>query len=339
MAPLGLRISTLALLAGGCAVGAPLAVPSKIAATVEGDCALSPADQAWVDASMDAWDYASREITGVGRVENIRAVFFDARCMITSATAMNGGPKVWQATPHAGQVQVPGGPTLPVGVISFAMGGEGSDQFVMSTPSVWRAANKSDNGLGSLEKLMTVVVIHEGNHVAQIPTYGKRMEALAKAHNLPEDFNDDSIQKRFQGKPLFAEWVNLESELLFAAADSKDDAEARDLALEARDLMRERQQQWYTGADAYLTDAEDIWLTMEGSAQWAAYQWVTDPRGGAVPSSRAQFRTDKWWSQREGFAVFMALDRLAGGTWKRHAFGDGAKTALQMLDEAIAARR
>ena len=32
-----------------------------------------------------------------------------------------------------------------------------------------------------------------------------------------------------------------------------------------------------------LAEAEDVWLTMEGSAQWAAYKWVVDPRGGAVP--------------------------------------------------------
>ena len=44
----------------------------------------------------------------------------------------------------------------------------------------------------------------------------------------------------------------------------------------------------------------------------------------------------KWWSQNEGFALFMALDRLAPGDWKKHAFGDGAKTILEMLDEAIA---
>ena len=284
---------------------------------------------------MDAWAYTAQHITKVGNVENIRAVFFDARCMLVSDTAMNGGPKLWRATRHNGQVQVPNGPKIPAGVISFAMGGEGAEQFVMSTPSVWRAANKSDNGLGSLEKLMTVVVIHEGTHVAQIPTYGRMIGALSEAHKIAEDFNDDSIQERFQGNAEFAASVQRETQLLFAAADAKDLSEAKRLAREARDLMRARQRRWYTGADIYLTAADDIWLTMEGSAQWAAYQWVIDPRGGGVPPAQTQFRTGKWWSQVQGFALFMALDRLAGDSWKRHAFGDGAKTGLQMLDEAI----
>ena len=43
----------------------------------------------------------------------------------------------------------------------------------------------------------------------------------------------------------------------------------------------------------------------------------------------------RWWSQNQGFALFMALDRLADPSWRRHAFGDGAKTVLQMLDAAL----
>lgn len=327
--------SLVALLAPACAAAPPVVAPATAVASQA--CSLSPSDQAWVDMSMDAWNDTAHRITGVGRVESIRAVFFDRQCLVTSATAMNGGPKLWQTQSHNGQVQVPHGPLIPAGVISFAMGGEGAEQFVMSTPSVWRAADKSDNGLGSLEKLMTVVVIHEGTHVAQIPTYGKRIGALATANKLPEDFNDDSIQERFEGNADFAGSIRRETDLLFAAADARDDSEARRLAREARTLRLARQQRWFTGKDAYLTEAEDVWLTMEGSAQWAAYKWAIDPNGGAVPPERTQFRTGKWWSQVQGFALFMVLDRLVGDRWKRHAFGDGAKTGLQMLDEALAA--
>ncbi len=326
------RLLLTGLLLASCTTPASV---QPAASRVEGNCAVSAADQAWLDDAMDAWDYAADEITGVGQVESIRGVFFDARCMLISDTAMNGGPKLWRATAHDGQVQVPGGPKIPAGVISFAMGGEGNDQFVMSMPSVWRAANTSDNGLGSLEKLMTVVVIHEGTHVAQIPTYGKRIGALAEANNLPDDFSDDSIQKRFAERSDFADSIERETALLLAAADAPEVDEAKRLARQAREMMRERQQRWFTGDDAYLTEAEDVWLTMEGSAQWAAYQWAIDARGGAVPVERTQFRTGRWWSQVQGFALFLALDRIAGPGWKRHAFGDGAKTGLMMLDEAI----
>jgi hypothetical protein len=44
---------------------------------------------------------------------------------------------------------------------------------------------------------------------------------------------------------------------------------------------------------------------------------------------------DRWWTQREGFAAFMALERLTGAAWKRQAFRLGQKDVVQMLDEAI----
>lgn len=326
-------LNLAASLAAGCAAVGAAAQPAP-------SCALSPADQDWLNRAMAAWNYTSAEITGIGRVKRITPVFFDDKCVVASSTAMNGGPVVWAPRAFRGQVPLPNGQRIPPGVISFAMGDEsgGDNFFVMSTPSVWRAAGKSENGLGSLELLMIAVVLHEATHVAQMPTYGERIGRLATANKLPEDFNDDSIQERFEGKREFKDSVGREIDLLLAAATAKERAEAIRLAREARSVMKARQQRWYSGTDSYLAEAEDVFLTLEGSAQWAAHQWLIDPRGGAV-DPRAAFGSfawrGKWWSQNEGFALFMALDRLTSGSWKKHAFGDGAKTALQMLDEAI----
>lgn len=309
--------------------------------SVTGPCRLSAADQAWVDGAMKAWNYTSTDVTGIGRVKRITAVFFDDRCEIVSPTAMNGGPMTWTSRAFTGAVPLPNGDTNPPGVTSFAMGDDktGENFFVMSTPSVWRAANKSANGLESLELLMTAVVLHEATHVAQMPTYGNQIGRINVRHPLPEDFNDDSIQKRFEAKSEFKDSIGRETDLLLAAAVSRDRAKAVQLAGEARRLMKVREQRWFAGDDAYLADAEDVFLTMEGSAQWAAYQWLVDPRGGAA-DPRLAFGSfawhGRWWSQNQGFALFMALDRLSGDSWKRHAFGDGRMTALQMLDQALA---
>jgi len=305
-------------------------------------CALSATDQAWLDQAMTAWNYTSRDITGIGRVKRITAVFFDSTCVVKSATAMNGGPNRWEAALHGGKVPMPGGETMAPGVTSFAMSEKGGDDnyFVMSTPSIWSQALKSSNGLGSLELLMTAVVLHEATHVAQMPTYGKQIGRVATANQLPEDFNDDSIQMRFEKEAPFKESIGREVDLFLAAATARDRATAIRLGREARGLMKARQARWYIGKDSYLTELEDVFLTMEGSAQWAAHQWLVDPKGGAV-DPRVAFGSfawhGKWWSQNEGFAAFMALERLAPGKWRRTAFGDGSKTVLQMVDEALAA--
>ena len=128
--------------------------------------------------------------------------------------------------------------------------------------------------------------------------------------------------------------------LFLAAAAATDVSEAKRLAREARDMMRARQQRWLVGSDSYYVEAEDIWLTFEGSGQWAAYQWWIHPHGGAVrlEDAMARFTKPGWWSQTEGFALVMALDRIVGPAWKRSAFGDGSGTVLEMLDAALDGR-
>ncbi|MEO6256526.1 MAG: hypothetical protein ABIO69_06940 [Sphingomicrobium sp.] len=335
MRALLIPILTLLLSAGGPAAAAPPAGAASPPA-----CSLSRADQAWLDRAMKAWDLTSRKITHIARVKNIQAVIFDAKCRLISATAMNGGPQTWRAASHSGKVALPNGETIPANVISFANSNAKGNFFVMSTPSVWRAGDVNEQF--GLNTLMVAVLLHEGTHVAQFPTYGARMAALSERYHLPESFNDDSIQLRFQGNPAIAASVTREIDLLLRAAVAPDRRSALKLAREARALMIARQDKYYPAKDAYLREAEDIWLTLEGSAQWAGYQWVIRRDGGAIPRAvafKAFGKRGKWWSQEEGFALFMALDRLSGDEWKRHVFGDGAKTGLQMLDQALAAQR
>lgn len=102
--------------------------------------------------------------------------------------------------------------------------------------------------------------------------------------------------------------------------------------------MLDRANRWYQGEDAHWRTAEDIWLTFEGSGQWLGYRWLTSEAGAAVTASAAMDgfgRRSKWWSQNQGLAIALTLDRLGGPGWKRHAFGDGAQTLLEMLDAAL----
>jgi hypothetical protein len=300
-------------------------------------CALSAADRAWLDRSMRAWDYSSLHISGIGHVKKIQAIIFDKDCVVTSSTAMNGGSNRWSASRHHGNVTLPDGSVLPVGVISFAGSVGDGAFFVMSTPSVWRAGNVSGRGT-TLENLMTAVLLHEATHVAHVPTYGAQIGRIAERNHLPEDFNDDSIQKQFKSNPEFAASVDRETRLLLDAAVAKDRRRTASLVRSARRLMKARYARWFVGKDAYLAAAEPIWLTFEGSGQWTGYKWMIDPKGGNLRPSSVWpgFATDKHWTQGEGFAAFMALERLAGTAWKRQAFHLGRKDVLQMLDEAVA---
>jgi hypothetical protein len=314
-----------------------MAAPSVLSASPVNQCTLSPADQAWLERSMTAWNYAAMHLSGIGHVNKIEAVIFDDKCLVTSTTAMNGGPNRWTSSLHGGKIALPDGGSLKPQVISFSGSTKDQSFFVMSTPSVWRAAGKTGKGT-SLEKMMTAVMLHEGTHVAQMPTYGAAIGRIAERNHLPEDFNDDSIQGRFSTNQEFTNSVDRESKLLFDAWHAKSKREAAALVREARAAMKARYAKWFTGKDAYMAEAEPVWLTLEGSGQWLAYTWEVDPRGGRVPSDEILpgFLADHYWTQREGFAAFMALQRLTGDAWRKQVFHLGQKNVLQMLDEAAA---
>lgn len=313
---------------------AALAASACASAPPPPPCSLPQRDRAWVDRALEAWRFASREITEIGPVPDFQAVFFSADCVLTSGNALGGGPVeevTWTASAHGESVPLPDGSEIPAGVTSFATG----KYFVMSTPTVWEAGKVGEGA--ALERLMVAVLLHEGSHVAQIKPYGPRLGALIERNQLPDSFNDNAVQERFEGNAELAASVQQETQLFLDAAAAKDDAEARRLAREGLRRIRERQARWMVGKDAYLAEAEDIWLTFEGAGQWTAYQWMVHPRGGAQPEAEAmaRFARGRRWSQTEGFAIVMALDRIGGPGWKRHAYGDGARTVLEMLEDLL----
>lgn len=304
-------------------------------------CSLSAADSAWVERALAAWRFSVREITHIQNIENFRAILFDEDCIRVSANALsndNFRDVLWTATSHSGAIGLPDGEEMPASVTSFTSASAEGAYFVMAVPSVWRSGGVPGGPLG-LETLMVAVLLHEGSHVAQSPTYGARITDLAQRYALPESFNDDSVQERFGAEPQFTSSIARETDLFFEAAQSQNDDAARELAREARALMKARAQRWYVGADSYFGEAEDLWLTFEGAGQWVGYQWLVSPAGANVSRTEAMAgfaRRSRWWSQNEGLAIALTLDRLGATGWPRQAFGAGERTLLEMLDAALA---
>lgn len=320
-------------------VGCAATQMSRNAPPLHSDCQLSPTDRAWVDRAVEAWRMAAPDIAGIGELENFPAVIFSDTCTLTSSNALTltNADAAWSAQAHNGEILLPDGEAMPAGVTSFTNANEHGAYFVMSTPSVWESGGVAGGPLG-LETLMVAVLLHEGSHVVQAPTYGLRVVALQERHSLPDSFGDDSLQKYFESQEDFTASITRETALFFQAADAADRATAKGLARHARDLMLVRANRWYAGDEFYWREAEDIWLTFEGAGQWLGYQWLIHARGGAVPTSQAMSgfgQRSRWWSQNEGLAIALTLDRLAGPDWRRHAFGDGSKSLLEMLDESL----
>jgi hypothetical protein len=244
---------------------------------------------------------------------------------------------VWIGRLHNGQVTLPDAAIVPAHVTSFAGSTNNGAFFVMAAPSIWRQEGVTGGAI-SLENLMTAVMLHEASHMLQFRTYGQQIEQFVAHNNLPENFTDDSIQVEMENEAEFASSMTREIELLFASASAPDHASALRLARAARALMSARHLKHYKGERAHLRIAEDLWLSMEGSGQWLGYQWLIDPNGAAVPQAVALdafAKRGRWWSQKQGIALFFVLDRLTREDWKARAFGDGARTAMEMFDAAL----
>lgn len=301
-------------------------------------CEFSAADQAWAAQAVEAWRLTSQTITKIHLTGKLRMVLFSSNCTRTSDDAIaEVGPVTWSSVRHGKAVSLPDGHQTPVGVISYSKTMPGGGFFVMSVPSVWRAKGVDGGPLG-LEKLMTAVLIHESAHLAQSGIYFVQFARLAERYSLPETFNDDSIQERFRTNKEFADTVKREIDLLFAASAAPNDMIARHLAQEAQQLILMRRARWFTGPDAGLSEAEDLWLTLEGSGQWAGYSWLTSPSGAGLPTKTVISgfaRRGGWWTQDEGLAMLLVVDRLAGPEWRFHAFGDGVGTSMTFLSASL----
>ena len=78
---------------------------------------------------------------------------------------------------------------------------------------------------------------------------------------------------------------------------------------------------------------------MEGLGQYSMFLWLTHPKGGNIERETAIMgvrRGGKWWSQDEGFALFLILDNLTPPeNWVRDMFGDKTESVINLIDNYL----
>ncbi len=292
---------------------------------------MSAADAAWAERAQRAWNLSLQEFLQLPpETGDLTFVLFDASCVYRGNRNMNP-----QGEAHTGTVALPNGQSVPAQVTSFSVSGEGKDFMVMALPPIWRAANVQSEL--TLETLLVAVFVHELTHTRQFAAVNPIFEALDARGLLDENINDDIVQTRFREVPEFVADIDAERELLFRAAAARTDEEARAITREALARMHARRARHYVGADERYGTLEDVFLTMEGVAQWTAYQWLLSPQGGGftaeflLPNLR---RGGRQWSQDEGLAIFLVVDRLVPD-WKARTFSvQSPALAMQLLAEA-----
>jgi hypothetical protein len=294
---------------------------------------MSASDEAWLNGALHAWDVVRAEDLKLTPVEPPTIVTFDGACQYIAPPSR---PLSWTATAYDKVVSLPDGKQLPAGVVSFAasIGQTSRGFFVMSLPSVWKAGGVTST-LG-LETLMQGVLVHEIMHTRQFYFVNPRLAELTRLYHLPDDISDDSLQDHFAGNSAYVQAYQAERDLLFAAAAAPDEARARALARQALTLMRSRRARWFVGDEAKWLPLDDIFLTMEGLGQWAGLRSIVAGQGRTLDDAATLTewrRGGRYWTQDEGLALFLTIDRLYPG-WQRAAFASRPALAQALLATA-----
>lgn len=310
------------------------AMAGTLASPAVAACSMSPAERDWVDGSLHAWNYMANERLHLATSTPPTIVVFNDKCRFEAkATDM---PR-WKGEQHDGKVRLPDGSDIPVGVASAASHDDKTDTsfFVMALPPVWKAAGIPISGdLNGLRG----VFLHEFAHTRHTAALKSAFKTAAAIQPMPEDLDDDGLQKRFGTDPIYAAVAEKEMRLLAEAAHEPDAGKAKELASQALVLMEARQKRWFTGADAIWKHYDDIFLTMEGFGQWVAYAWLADPKGGTLTQAAAEAKMrgrKRWWSQEEGLSLFLVVDRFVPD-WPQRAFAQSPALGIDLLRIAAA---
>jgi hypothetical protein len=314
-----------------------LLLAGAAAAVSQSACTPSSADLRWLDEARSAWRLQLRRLPELTPPRDVSVILFDGRCRWSSPDALERRVSVrWSGSLHGGRVRLADGSRIPVGVTSFAGEGRTGSSFVMALPSIWTDAKVPGGPLG-LDRLTKAVLLHEASHVAQ-PAIMARVGKLVREKGFGEDFNDDSIQKKFEGQAEFAASVREETKLLFAAAAASDEKLARSHVRSALELIAKRRSRWFVGPDRRLGEAEDLFLSMEGAGQYVGYSWLLNEQGGGMSREQAMagFGTRaRWWSQAQGLALVLAVERLGLAGWRGQLWGKPTMVGTQLLEAAI----
>ncbi|MBS0028278.1 hypothetical protein ACTJJ0_05550 [Chitinophaga sp. 22321] len=244
----------------------------------------------------------------------------------------------WYTGAHNGTLRIPDGQSVPLGLMSFAAADSaGNPFFVMATPRFWKSAGVESRELG-LEKLITAVFLHEFAHTRQQRGMGATVTTIEQKHPFHDPpLSDDIVQHLFSKDSVYVGRWKEETDLFYQAAFHPDKRTSKKLTCDALRMLHQRQVSYFTGDREVLRKLDDIFLTMEGLGQFAGLYWLQHPSGGKLPYATAvegMRRKRNQWSQEEGLAMFLILDKMGWRNWERDVLSDDPKTIVQQLHAA-----
>ncbi len=239
---------------------------------------------------------------------------------------------------NQGKLWVPGRKPIPIHPQAAAMvyDNETKPFFIVASLDFEQRTQKVGPS-EDFRKFFTSLTLHELTHTRQLPQTMPKIKRLQAKYKYPESLDDNLIETTFTKDAEFHRMVDEEKRHFSAAILAKDDATARVETNAALDVLADRQYRFYVGAYRGWSEMEDVFLGLEGSAMWVQFQSSLQlaPKGQSWLDTLIQLsqRTDAW-SQSEGLAMFLLLDRFHPG-WQSEFFGTEIPDSVQVLRQAV----
>lgn len=327
----------------------PVKKASNVQATT---CALKNAERIWIEQSLNLWEKVSRDSLRLASEPLPWMILFDETCgwhvnpnlsvsilklpadSVKTNLSFAGKSVDAYVFAHNGKILLPDKQQISPQLLTFAAtyGDSGDKSFLAAAlPSVWRQAPhlKSE---ANLDILIRSVFVHEMTHTRH-RNFFAALNRIEKNNSFPEGLNDDIVQTRFSKQTDFSRMFEVERDLLFQAALETDLRRKCELAQAAYTVIQERRRKFLVGGKAIYSEIEDIFLTMEGAANWAAYRAAVAEGLTEAEAMKLIRRGGKYWSQDEGFALFLVIDSLLPG-WQKKAFDKSKAFAVDLLKQA-----
>jgi hypothetical protein len=301
---------------------------------------------------FSAWRLVSRKVFKIKSLKPVEFVFFDDKYVYStsSVTIPDGeivkGPEflgnrfVWKKALHKNSIKLPSNETVPIGLMSFAaeLKGEKSNSFfIMPLSTFWQKSGVNSPELG-LQNLITGVFLHEFSHSQQMQNFGRKISEYEKTTSYSVNFTDDIVQDLFGKDASYTELYKQETETFYQAANSKETVAKISLTKKGINLLKLRHSRYFNGVYESLGNIDNFFLTMEGLGQFVMYAWLTNQKGGNIPSEKAIVgvrRGGKWWSQDEGFVLFLLLASYEKPEkWGKDLFGIKTTSVVELLQNS-----
>jgi hypothetical protein len=303
----------------------------------------------WLDGTVRVWRSVRADSLKLAPARLPWLILFDEKCVYNinpdvkfadqqdktdrSYRVLGGERVAIYSTEHLGKIKLPDGQTIPAQLISFAANYDGDKRSYLAAalPSIWAKAEhlKAEQ---NLKTLVRSVYVHELTHTYH-RNFFARLSVIEKGLKDVENFDDDIIQNTLGKNDQFRNAYLDEIALAVKAGQEPDRVKKRLAAKLVLTAIKHRRAQFYVDDNEKFAEIEDIFLTMEGVANWAAYRAsIVD---GMTPenASRLIRRSGKYWSQEEGILLFLIIDQLLPN-WQKIAFGKQRVSIVDLLERA-----